>query len=297
MYDLPSEDPEEPGFPDEFHDLQPQLLSRTLRVLGAIATQLFNASDLNLYYDPLHPQWHKRPDWFLVIGVPRLYQDQDLRNSYVIWDEKVSPLLVVEFLSPGTEADDLGRFYEPKSKQDSKNKVRSSVAKLPEITPEDEIEEPQPPAKFKVYEEILKVLNYVVYDRRTHNLRYFRLVEGSYQEQALAPTNPRLWIPELELGLGLWDGQFEKAKQLWLRWCDAQGNWCLTDTEEERTAKEAALWREMQERSAKEESLQREIQERAAKEAAEAELAQERRLREILAERLRGLGIDPDTLA
>jgi hypothetical protein len=29
MYDLPSEDPEEPGLPDEFHDLQPQLLSRT----------------------------------------------------------------------------------------------------------------------------------------------------------------------------------------------------------------------------------------------------------------------------
>lgn len=26
MYDLPSEDAEEPGLPDEFHDLQPQLL-------------------------------------------------------------------------------------------------------------------------------------------------------------------------------------------------------------------------------------------------------------------------------
>jgi hypothetical protein len=31
MYDLPSEDPEEPGLPDEFHDLQPQLLSLTFR--------------------------------------------------------------------------------------------------------------------------------------------------------------------------------------------------------------------------------------------------------------------------
>ena len=30
MYDLPSEFPEEPGLPDEYHDLQPQLLSRTL---------------------------------------------------------------------------------------------------------------------------------------------------------------------------------------------------------------------------------------------------------------------------
>lgn len=32
MYDLPSEDPEETGLPDEFHDLQPQLLSATLRL-------------------------------------------------------------------------------------------------------------------------------------------------------------------------------------------------------------------------------------------------------------------------
>jgi hypothetical protein len=28
MYDLPSENQEEPGLPDEFHALQPQLLSR-----------------------------------------------------------------------------------------------------------------------------------------------------------------------------------------------------------------------------------------------------------------------------
>ncbi|WP_178378180.1 hypothetical protein [Chroogloeocystis siderophila] len=28
MYDLPSEDPQEPGLPDEFHDFQPELLLR-----------------------------------------------------------------------------------------------------------------------------------------------------------------------------------------------------------------------------------------------------------------------------
>ena len=31
MYDLKSEDPEEPGLPDEFHDLQPELLRITFR--------------------------------------------------------------------------------------------------------------------------------------------------------------------------------------------------------------------------------------------------------------------------
>jgi hypothetical protein len=29
MYDLPSENPEEPGLPDEFHNFQPQLLRET----------------------------------------------------------------------------------------------------------------------------------------------------------------------------------------------------------------------------------------------------------------------------
>jgi len=32
MYDLPSEDPEEPGLPDEYHHLQPQLLSATFHL-------------------------------------------------------------------------------------------------------------------------------------------------------------------------------------------------------------------------------------------------------------------------
>jgi len=51
-----------------------------------------------------HPRWYKRPDWFLVVGVPRLYDETDLRLSYVIWGG-VDPLVVVELLSPGTEED------------------------------------------------------------------------------------------------------------------------------------------------------------------------------------------------
>lgn len=43
MYDLPSEDPEEPGLPDDFHDLQPQLLSRSLVFDGYRASPLGKA--------------------------------------------------------------------------------------------------------------------------------------------------------------------------------------------------------------------------------------------------------------
>lgn len=49
MYDLPSEDPEEPGKPDEFHDLQPQLLSQTFCPPQYFASQMFSGSDMNLY--------------------------------------------------------------------------------------------------------------------------------------------------------------------------------------------------------------------------------------------------------
>jgi hypothetical protein len=81
MYDLPSENSEEPGLPDEFHNLQPQLLSRTLRLSRYTRENCFTASDLNLYYDVNHPLWYKRPDWFLAVDVPRLYDGKDLRRS------------------------------------------------------------------------------------------------------------------------------------------------------------------------------------------------------------------------
>lgn len=77
MFDLPSESLEESGLPDEFRDLQPQLLSRTLHLTGYRRDHYFTVSDLNLYYDPDHPLWYKRADWFLAVGVPRLYGGQE----------------------------------------------------------------------------------------------------------------------------------------------------------------------------------------------------------------------------
>lgn len=109
MYDLPSEDPEDPGLPDEFHLWQAELLSQTFCPPTHPPERVFLASDLNLYYDPLNTGWYKRPDWFAVVGVSRLYQGQDLRLSYVSWQEGIRPVVAIELLSPSTQDEDLGK--------------------------------------------------------------------------------------------------------------------------------------------------------------------------------------------
>ena len=194
MYDLPSEYVGEPALPDEFHVWQSMLLMLTFLPPNWDREMVFSAMDLYLYYDVNHRLWYKRPDWFGVVGVPRLYQERDMRLSYVIWQEKVSPFVVVELLSPGTEDDDLGR------------KKR---------------EPGRPPTKWFVYEQILKVPYYVVFSRYTSQMQAFHLVNNRYQPVNL--TKGRLQIPQLELSLGLWTGSYRGIERLWLRWMTVDG--------------------------------------------------------------------------
>lgn len=242
MYDLPSEDPEEPGLPDLFHDLQPQLLDLTFDSPLYPIEQRLIAKDLNLYYDSNHTNWYKRPDWFLVLGTGRFNRQQDLRLSYLIWQERISPFLVIELLSPGTEQEDLGQTLREVNK---------------------------PPTKWQVYEQILRVSYYVVYDRYNNQFRAFNLKGSQYQPLSL--PEEKLWFEQLGLGLGKWQGIYEGVEGLWLRWYDRQGNWIPTPTE-------------------------RLEQERQRAQEAENALAQERQQREALLERLRAMGIDPEEL-
>jgi Uma2 family endonuclease len=253
MYDLPSEDPEEPGLPDEFHDLQPQLLSATVRIGGYSPNQIFTGTDMNVYYDIRHPLWHKRPDWFLVLGVPRLYDKTDLRLSYVVWQERVSPTVVVELLSPGTEAEDMGR-----------------TTAAPDTTP----------TKWNVYEQILRVPYYIIFDRYTDDLTAFVLQEGRYQ--AIASEHAKIWLPSLNCGLGLWYGTFDGITRQWLRWYDVDGNWIPTPTEAALRAAEIARQQAEAERQRAETERQRADQMAAQLEA--------------LRQRLREQGIDPGEL-
>lgn len=203
MYDLKSEDPEEPGLPDEFHLWQPRVLDETFRPPAYPRDEVFTASDLNLYFDARHIQWYKRPDWFAVVGVSRFYDNCDLRLSYVVWQEGVSPLIAIELLSPGTEKEDLGQTLRTVDR---------------------------PPTKWQVYEQILRVPYYVVFDRHTNQLCVFALQGDRYLKQPLDES--RIWIPSLELGLGLWEGVYRGLERLWLRWYDANGTWVLNRDEQ-----------------------------------------------------------------
>ena len=102
-------------------------------------------------------------------------------------------------------------------------------------TPENGLEQPaeaKPPGKLEVYEQYLRVPDCIVYNRYSQQLRYLKLDGGRYQEQSPSPENPLLWLTDLEIGLGIWQGVFEEASSYWLRWCDQEGNWLLTDTEQ-----------------------------------------------------------------
>lgn len=295
MYDLPSEFPGERGLPDEYHDLQPEFLSATLQLRDYGAQMRFTGTDMCLYYDAEHPLWHKRPDWFLAVGVPRLYGESDLRLSYVVKDEGKAPTVIVELLSPGTEEQDLGPFYRSSDRIDPIAPMEDEIdadldgeaegdkpnADPSEVSQREASEDSEadnqaatgqakakPPRKWTVYEEILKVPYYITYSRYSNRMRCFQWSDGKYIEEALDPENPRFWLDRLQVGLGLWHGEYQGITRSWLRWYDASGEWILTPEQ---------------------------IQAQRA-EQAEQRAEEERQLRLQLLERLKQQGIDLDQL-
>ena len=122
-----------------------------------------------------------------------------------------------------------------------------------------------------VYEQILSVPYYVVFNRYTDELRCFTLEGGHYRE--VNTDQQPLWLPEAGLGLGLWTGIYHGLERQWLRFYNAEGNWLPTPLEQERQRAEQERQRAEQERQRAE---------------------QERQRAERLAARLRALGIEPD---
>ncbi|MDK2462543.1 hypothetical protein QHH11_26075, partial [Aphanizomenon sp. PH219] len=58
------------------------------------------------------------------------------------------------------------------------------------------------------------------------------LVMNRYQP--LSINGLGVWLEEAELGLGLWEGEYQGLTRQWLRWYDQENNWLLTPEEREK---------------------------------------------------------------
>jgi Uma2 family endonuclease len=185
----------------------------------------------------------KAPDWAYIphITVKR----SEVERSYTPRLQGDIPALVLEFLSE-TE----GGEYS--------------------------IKETYPPGKFLYYEQILQVPSYGIFDLETGTLELYRLGENKRYKLESANEECRFWLPEMQLFLGVWQGELDNRSGYWLRWWDEEGNLLLWGTERV------------------EQEQQRAEQERQRAEQEQQRAEQERQRAERLAAQLRAAGIDPE---
>ncbi|HAA28208.1 MAG TPA: hypothetical protein DCE56_11695 [Cyanobacteria bacterium UBA8553] len=146
------------------------------------------------------------PDWFYVPNVPPKLNGE-VRRSYVLWQELIAPLIVLEFVSgDGSE---------------KRDKTPLSLS---------ERETQQKPGKFWIYEQVIRPAFYGIYEVKRASVEVYHLVDGEYH---LLPVNERGHYPisSLEVELGIWQGYYQNLELPWLRWWDAQGNLLLTGQE------------------------------------------------------------------
>jgi Uma2 family endonuclease len=209
-----------PPLPDDFKLVdepvenihQPPLAAALTDALGAadrIRPDMLIGSNFGLVAGVDGETVVKAPDWFYVPRVNPV-ADTVVRRSYTPALEGDPVAVVMEFLS----ADDNGELS-----------IRSIA----------------PYGKLYVYEQILQVPVYVIYEPQRAKLDVRHLHDGRYEIQ---PPNAegRCWIPPLELFLGVWRGERLGQTVNWLRWWDADGNrllWSAEQAEAERQRAEA----------------------------------------------------------
>lgn len=145
------------------------------------------------------------PDWFYVPNVPPTLDGQ-LRRSYVMWQEFVAPLIVLEFVS-GNGAEERDRTPLLRSAQQETK-----------------------PGKFWIYENAIRPAFYGIYEVTKASVEVYHLIENRYQ---LVAANERGHYPIEPLGveLGIWQGRYQNVELPWLRWWDSAGNLLLSGAE------------------------------------------------------------------
>lgn len=184
--DLPCSD--DTPVENEEQNLLPNLLLILLTHLWEDRMDWFFGVDMAVYHTTgISPKVPVVPDGFLSVGVERR-RDGETRRSYAVWEEKeIVPQLALEMVS-----------HKPGSEYDKKKEIYAKLG----------------------------VLYYVIYNpkywqRERHQpFEIYKLEDNVYQLQIGEPY----WMPEINLGIGRWNGLFGGLPQEMLTWYDECGN-------------------------------------------------------------------------
>jgi len=190
--DLPDSD--ETPVDNQLQHLIPVLLESILAMIWSNRDDWHFGVDMGIYYDP--DESAVVPDGFLSLGVPRI-KDENLRPSYVLWEEKTVPILVLEVISKTSNLE-----YSKKK---------------------------------EIYQQI-GIQYYVIYNpqrKRKPALEVYVLENRKY---TLLGNQSPIWLDAISLGLGLEEGMYQGIRREWLYWYDENGERFLTPEETSRQA-------------------------------------------------------------
>ena len=190
--DLPDSD--DTPVDNELQELIPHLLRSILAMIWSDRWDWYFGIDMGIYYDPNESAIV--PDGFLSLGVPRV-KDENLRLSYVLWEEENVPILALEVISKTSNQ---------------------------EYTKKKEI-----------YRKI-GIQYYVIYNpqrKRKPRLEVYSLDNYDY---VLLGDHAPVWLDKIGLGIGLNWGTDQGVTREWLYWYDENGERFLTPEERSRQA-------------------------------------------------------------
>ena len=203
----------------------PNFLLSLLASIWADRDDWYFGVDMAVYYNPDEPAIV--PDGFLALGVKHDTGERG-RLSYVLWQERVMPILSLEVIS-----EKYNREYEDKL----------------------------------IDYQTLGILYYAIYNpfsgrrgkfKNRQRLEIYRLTAGKYE--LLSIENNRVWLPEINLALGYENGEHIAWYREWLYWYDASGDRYLTANERALKSEAIAIQERLiatQERIAKQEAEQK----------------------------------------
>ncbi|WP_055074556.1 Uma2 family endonuclease [Pseudanabaena sp. 'Roaring Creek'] len=235
--DLPDSD--ETPVDNELQNDIPNVLLNLLRLIWGDRQDWFWGVDMCFYYEPNieEPEKSKAivPDAFLALGVERLTNEGG-RLSYVLWQEKVLPILALEVISKKYNGE-----YDRKLLQ---------------------------------YQD-LGILYYVVYNalsgrrgiyKKHQSLEVYKLINGKYElipsVSLLQEGGKMVWMPEIDLGIGCELSNRGNWEREWVYWYDRNSVRYPTAEERAENAEERAVNAEM----IAEQERQQMLQERQHKE-------------------------------